>query len=273
MRRYVADWRRERHGPGPRLTVGIPLHRAAAWVDNVSQNLSALPPGTTVLLSDLTAEDDALAKLRRRHRYDRFVRVAAAAPAAGWREHYNHLLAAATTELFAWLPQDDRITAGYYEGLVGALDACSTASLAFGPMVSVGADFREPAVFTMPPMELGVHLPEYEAVTLMRHWNLGVAFRGVFRRPWSRPLPSMPGGHHADVFWVFGLALSGHLVPVRDSVYVKRFHAENTHEGWPELTPRDCVEACEREIRVGSPVRSLSPDASAWLRAAFADQQ
>jgi hypothetical protein len=257
---------------GRGLTVAVPLHRSAAWVSSIGENLAALPRGTRVLLSDVTREDDALLQLRRRFRGNRHVRVLRAPPpdSPGWRAHWNHLLAQADTELFAWLPHDDRITAGYYERLIEALSARPTAVLAYGPVVTIGGQFERPQGHFGRPFAAGTDRPEYEAVQLAREWNLGIPIHGVFRAASVRPIPPMPGDRFADVVWAFGVALSGHLIEVDDAIYVKRFHDATTHTEWEPITTEEYVDALARQIRAGSPVRELAPDTEARLHAGFA---
>jgi hypothetical protein len=274
MRRSVARSRGARfRAPGARLTVAVPLHRSAPWVDTISENLGALPAGSHVLLSDATRADDALSVLRRRFRRNRRVRVIDPPPDAGWRANYNHLLAHGRTDLFAWLPHDDCISAGYYERLVDALDEHASAALAFGSLLFVGLDHEVPWVHPPPPIALGIDRPEYEAVVLARDWNLGVPFRGVFRREWARPVPPTRDDCFADQVWVFGMALSGRVVEARDAVYVKRFHADNTHKTWTPLSATEYADAYAGEIRAGSKRgRELATDVEARVRAAFADR-
>ena len=189
----------------------------------------------------------------------------------GWRANFNHLLASARTELFAWLPHDDRITPGYYERLIEALDATPSASLAYGPVVTIGGPFERPQGHFGRPFPPQTDRPEYEAVRLAREWNLGVPIRGVFRRAAVRPIPPMPGDRFSDVIWTFGVALSGYLVELDDAIYVKRFHDEMTHTKWEPITREQYVDALVEQVRAGSPVRELAPDTEDRLRAAFVD--
>jgi hypothetical protein len=253
------------------LTVGIPLHRSEPWIHNVAENIAALPAGTRVLISDVTRDDDALAWLRRRFRRDRRVRFLDESAPPGWRNHWNLLLAHGDTELFSWLSHDDFVTAGYYERLVLALERFPKAAIAWGPIVMLGDVWVPPSGLAGPPIELGVDRPEYEAIALAGSWNLATAVHGVFRRAWARPLPAMRGDRFADQVWVFGLGLSGHLVEVGDAIYVKRHHPDNTHPEWEPLGTVERLDAYLREVRAGSPVRELAPDAEDRLRAALAD--
>lgn len=63
-------------------------------------------------------------------------------------------------------------------------------------------------------------------------WNLGVPFRAVIRREVLTGIPATPGDAFADQVWVFGMALRRHLRYVPEALYLKRYHARNTHQHW-----------------------------------------
>lgn len=238
----------------PRLTVAIPLHRAAGWLDVVCRNIERAPADTRIVLSDQTLRDDSIARLRGRLRHDPRIRFRARAGAAGWREHINQLIARCRTPLFSILPQDDDISRGYYEQLVAALDASPSAGLAFGRIRTIGWPGREE--LAGPPFALGIKEPWREAVALDESWNLGIPWRGVIRRELLLPMLPTVGDHFADQIWVFGIALVSHLLEMPDAIYVKRFHSENTHRSWRRLTEAERQAVKLREIDRRLPRRS-----------------
>jgi hypothetical protein len=73
---------------------------------------------------------------------------------------------------------------------------------------------------------------------LLLFWNLGIPFRGVFRREMVTAaglyLRAPRGSVHADRYWVAGLALKAPLCYVPSCANQKRFLAGSTHAGWPE---------------------------------------
>ena len=232
-----------------RLTVAVPLHRAGPWVDVVSRNISLIPPGACIVLSDRTLQDDALERLRKRHREDRRIDFRSGDDVPGWREHVNTLIEANRSPLFAILPQDDSITSRFYERLVRALKGRKSAALAFGSLQVVDHPDGFEGALPSPELELGVLEPWREALALDQAWNLGIAWRGVVRRRCLLPVAPTPGDRFADQIWVFGIALTGHLVEVPEAVYVKRYHSGNTHGEWSHLTERERYEVKAAEIR------------------------
>jgi hypothetical protein len=81
-------------------------------------------------------------------------------------------------------------------------------------------------------------------------WNLGLAFRGVFRREVAVGrgifLPSVPGGVQADVAWTFGLALHGPFRRVPDVVIEKRYHQASAQAAWRASSAQ--IRACGRAL-------------------------
>ena len=141
------------------------------------------------------------------------------------------------------------IEPGFYELLVEALSHRPSAACAFASVEVVGHPEGFEGALPSPELELGVLEPWREALALDRGWNLGIAWRGVIRRRCLMPVAPTPGDRFADQIWVFGIALCGHLVEVPEAVYVKRYHADNTHAGWSLLTESERREAKVAEIR------------------------
>lgn len=236
----------------PALTIAIPLHGAARWVDEVSANIAAAPQGARIVLSDRSQLDDALLELRGRHGTDRRVRYVEGFAGQGWREHVNELIAESSTPMFTILPQDDSIAPGHYERLVSALNTRPSAGLAFPTLRrrGIGGDDLDHA---HPPFALGARPPWEEAIALRQTWNLGIPWRGVIRHRYLRPMLATPGDVWADLIWVFGIALETYLVEVPEAVYFKRYHDANTHGDWAPLPAEDMLrlQLAEVERRLG----------------------
>lgn len=225
----------------PRLTVAIPLFRAAPWYENILENIRRIPADALILLSDETHSDDTAQRVAEHFEEDPRIRLRLRNGRPGWREHCNALIRECETGCFSLLPQDDLITPGYYEKLVAALDSHPGAGLAFGPIIAEGRRHHQPSRFPSPPFALGSFEPWLEAIKLERRWNLGIPFRGVIRQAILRPISPTPGDQFADQVWVFGMALAAHLLEVPDAPYIKRFHPGNTHGRWryPSLDERE----------------------------------
>lgn len=235
----------------PELTIVIPLHGAVRWVDVISDNIAATPQRARIVVSDRSQIDDALPVLRSRHQGDRRIHFVAARGGPGWREHINELISASATPLFSILPQDDSITAGYYEALLSALHDQPGAGLAFPRLRAIRAGTNH-VDHRPPPFELGRRPPWEEAIALHREWNLGVPWRGVVRRRHLMPMLATPGDAWADLIWVFGIAVEAHLVEEPEAVYLKRYHDSMTHGDWTPLSEEEvlCLQKLEIERRL-----------------------
>lgn len=229
--------------------MAIPLFRARPWISNVAKNIGRIPPGVRIVLSDDAGNGGVLRELARKCRGDSRIRFRIREGVPGWRAHMNELIAESSTELFSFLPQDDRIAPGYYEKLVAALDGNPGAGIAFAPIVAVGHPKPGRRTgFPGPPIELGRRPPWEEAVELDRRWNLGIPFRGVIRRACLQPIPETPDDRFADQIWVFGMALGAHLVEVPAARYLKYYYPGQTHGAWLPLAGEERLAALERQV-------------------------
>lgn len=223
-----------------RITVAIPLYRAAPFVDVIRRNIEVIGlPDAEILISDRHGTDDAVAQLRQHFGRDSRVIFLEETDQIGWVDHYNALLQRATGRYFMWMPQDDSFPPGYVETLVAALETHSDSLLAFGQLHT--QDLRTGAAtkailpdrydFSDRPWR-----PVF-APLLAIFWNLGIPFRGVFDREriltHNLLLRHVPGGDpFADVYWMFAVALHGKLRYVPGVSSLKRYHAANTHQKW-----------------------------------------
>ncbi|QDU49029.1 glycosyltransferase family 2 protein [Gimesia panareensis] len=230
-----------------RLTILMPLHQAARWVDTISTTIDRSPAASRLIISDITQVDDALQLLEDRHLGDERITFRRDAGVADWRVHANKLLSLVETEFFSIMPQDDEFYPGYYEELIAALDARPSAGLAFGGIDKLDMQRMEMTRMERVPCELGVKPPWREAIHLDLHWNLGIPYRGVVRREFNRPLPMFPHDY-ADQIWVFSIALSTYLVEVPSAIYLKRYHDTNTHHTWKPLIGDRRLEILLHEI-------------------------
>lgn len=218
----------------PRLTIAIPLHRAAPWIEGIRETVEKAPAFSRIVISDASRLDDSLDRFADLYREDSRVSVISRGHTLDWSGHANLLLEEAATEFFCWMPQDDLVFPGnYFELLVAALDRGPESVLAFPTVlkrVTRGRIIRRevgPVSFPPPPAGLGTGPVEAEALEMLRSWNIALAWRGVFRRASARPIP--PTGDAPDLAWTFSLALAGHFVEVPDALYLKRFHRQSAH--------------------------------------------
>lgn len=258
--------------PTPRLTVAIPLFQAAPWLDTIAENIRRIPRNARILISDETCGDDATERIAERFGNDPRIRLRRGNGSPGWRHHCNILIRECDTEYFSILPQDDLIETAYYEKLVSALDQHRSAGLAFGALLFEGGPFPVPEMQPALPFRTGEFAPWVEAIDLDRQWNLGIPFRGVIRREILRPIPAAPGDRFADKLWVFSLALSSHLIEVRDALYFKRIHARNTYVGWQKYGLWEWKALLAAQVRTVLGTSQAAQDAIARLDLRYQEQ-
>jgi len=224
----------------PTVTVAIPLHGSRRWVDDVVANVRALPPSVTeIVLSDRTCVDDAADVLSDLLADDRRVTVVAEPTNLGWEDHFQLLVEEAQGDLFMWMPHDDAFPSSWVPTLAGALEAHPEAWLAFGAIDCVEEDGVTPAG-AWPPAKPGV-IQGWEAVRMMLHGEMGVPFRGVFRRKQvldaSVRLSPSADFHGVDMLWVFTVALESALVHDPSTVTTKRFYPTSACATWGAEQP------------------------------------
>jgi GT2 family glycosyltransferase len=218
----------------PTITVAIPMHGSARWIDNIVSNVRALPPMVTeVLISDQTCIDDATDLVRELLRDDPRVTVRAEAAGLGFAEHYQQLLETAKGDLFMWMPHDDIFDPGWVPTLASALAANPQAWLAFGRIAFVRADDNAHSKNMDFPFSSRVFHP-FTSTRLMVGKYLYIPFRGLFRRQnvLSAQIKMDPSSSlvSVDIEWVFSVALQAPIVYDNQALTWKRSYPESTHK-------------------------------------------
>lgn len=214
------------------VTILVPLHRSAEWLGVVEGNLARLAPHHRVIVSDAMGLDDTLDELSMRWSTHPSVElVGPRAIETGWVPHYNDLLERCRTPWFMWLAHDDEIDADYIDRCRAAARSVPGAVGAFGRIEPIEVPGFESE--WSPMCEPGVVVGGLDgALAAIDGWNLGVAFRSVFRVA-APPIARTTGDDEwADLVWIFGRLLSGPLVHVDEAVYRKRFGPGGTHRRW-----------------------------------------
>ena len=243
----------------PTVTVAIPLHGSAQWVDNVVLNVRALPPMVTeVIVSDQTCIDDAAAQIAIRLADDPRVTIRAQAVGLGFAEHYHQLLDSASGELFMWMPHDDIFDPGWVPTLVAALVAHPQSWLAFGQLQFIEKDGITPIQITPLPVRPGVIPPLTTVRLMMGNW-MGYPFRGLFRRQKvlaanirMDPDTSLVA---IDQEWVLSVALHAPLVYDDRAITWKRLYKGSTHTTslWQIQHRGNAQQAAARLLRLYGP--------------------
>ncbi len=219
------------------VTVAIPLHSSAVWMDNIVANVTALPAEVTeVILSDRTCLDDSAAQLRTRLASDPRVVVVAEPRGLTWTEHCQLLIEEATGDLFTLLPHDDVFDPSWVPTLLQALEAHPEAMLAYGRLEKVEPDGVTPADDWPPPAfpPHGAVTSGWKALEAYLDGSLWIPFRGLMRRREVlesgirlRSPDAFPGRCSwilVDSLWVFSIALHSGLVYDDRTVTRKRIH-------------------------------------------------
>jgi len=216
------------------VTVAIPLHASAKWVDNVVSNVRRLPAMVTeILISDQTCLDDAAKQIRSLLCDDPRIKIYADHRGMQFHEHYQFLLEQATGSYFMWMPHDDIFDASWVPTLVKALNRHPEAWLAFGQLKihqanGMATQFRRP--FTVKSGTLSL----ITCIRLMIYRWSWVAFRGLFRREkvLAAGIKMVPEASLVpiDIEWVFSVALHGTLIYDSNTITWKRRHPDNTHK-------------------------------------------
>lgn len=221
------------------VTVLVPLHRSGPYIEIVASNLERLAGGCQLVVSDVH-DDRVIDDLRERLADSDAIRwLGPREVEPGWVAHYEDLRQHVETPFFLWLPHDDEIDLDYVVRCRAALDDPRVVA-ATGVIETV----RGPGLLDIecPPMPDVGHARRYvaRANELLFEWNLGVAFRSVFRTDAVPPLvDTNERSEWADIVWTYGVVLDGELVEVPEARYRKRFYEESTHSRWrPGVHPR-----------------------------------
>ncbi len=224
----------------PRVTVAIPLHRSAPFVDVVSANIHRIAgDDVEILISDRTRCDDALGVLRDRHGRDPRISFLRDTDDPGWVDHHNALLRRARGRYFMWMAHDDDFPADYVSRLSAVLDAHVDALLAFGGLRVIDVDGNPVEVSYLPemPIALGRMSRADEAIALLHRWNLGIASRGLCRRDEllrrRLTIRHTRGDVDADAYWVFAVVCAGSVVFDPKCSVAKRVVPGSGSAHWP----------------------------------------
>lgn len=236
-----------------KITVAIPLYHAEKWIDRISQNINHLPINCEILVSSQTPEDGVIDRLKELHNGDKRIRFFLTDGLKGWRTHVNQLIQNCQSEAFSILAQDDWIDSIYYPALIAKLESDPKAVMTFGQIIGYhmpGLD--APCAMPMPENRPAI-VPYKQAIHLLKHWNLGIPYRGLIRTTYLQLIEPTPGDQFADLIWVFGLACKGHIYNVPEATYHKHYSPESAHAQWaPFETALDAptrLKLLKREIK------------------------
>ena len=223
----------------PRVTVAIPLHRSAAFVDNVLACIRAMPEtGVEILVSDRHLADDALDRIARATVGDPRVRCLAERDGLDWVSHINHLVRTAQGDFWRLSPHDDYVPPGSLESLLDAMEHDPDLLVAYPATYAETLEGeRLPNLDVTKPHPESTDRWTYDHfLNLYRGGYFQGAFKGLVRlapvRQHNLYIRPNVGLIDSERLWLFGLALAGRFRFVPDSTYVKRYHDTSTHRQW-----------------------------------------
>lgn len=226
-------------GSRPLVTLAVPLHRSARFVDSISANIDAVAlDDVEIVLSDRHGLDDAIVQLRERHGGDPRCRFVERTDGVGWVRHYEELLAGARGRYLRWMPHDDLYPTCDLARLVARLEASPGALIAYGQTTATELDGTPRRAH---PANHPVHEGDgpwslRTSLDLVPAGLCNGAFKGLVdlgRLPAAcRRIRPTLDSINAERAWLFGVSLAGPMVLVDDYHYVKRFHPDSAHAQW-----------------------------------------
>lgn len=222
----------------PLVSVAIPLFRSQRFLDNIIENVEAIAyKNLEIIISDRHCADDTIDFLYGRYGHDPRFRFIKSNDQINWVDHYNTLLHQFTGKYFLWMPHDDIYPGNYICHLVSCLEEHPDAVCAFGRMENVNlTGSHMPTTFRPPPISMKDSWSFRIALKLFFWGQLGVGFRGLFRR--DVIVESAFFIRHtfetvsADVCWMFALSLRGRLYYIPECFCRKRYYSTSASAQW-----------------------------------------
>jgi glycosyltransferase involved in cell wall biosynthesis len=222
----------------PLVSVGIPLYRSRPFLEIIIRNVEAIDyPNLEIIISDRHLLDDALESLKRRFGSDARFRFLEGRDRLDWVKNFNLLLREAKGKYFLWMAHDDSYPSNYVAELVRALEERPDVVLAFGRVKQTSVDgFLPTFPFSPPPISPDEEWSLGSSLRLLTLWQLWIAFRGVVRRDVVERselyIRQTYRNIRADIYWLFGLSLTGRLHYVSSCHCTKRFHRTSAGANW-----------------------------------------
>jgi glycosyltransferase involved in cell wall biosynthesis len=216
----------------PAVTIGVPVYRGEAFVEEALRSIQAQTfPDFQVLIS-LDGPDPVGEERCRAFLADRRFRLVVQPQRQGWVGNLNWLMEQVDTPFWYYHQQDDVVLPHYLETLLSCAEATPEAAVVYCDLEAFG--MREGV--TVQSSVLGS--PVGRLLTLLYDHHPAVAFRGVTRREalacCAGLRPNEVENFAADTTWMAGVARWGELRRVPEVLYRKRYHPENVHTRWAE---------------------------------------
>jgi len=213
----------------PKVSVGMPLYNAAAFVREAIDSLLAQTFGDfELIISDNGSTDETDSICCGYAAQDSRIRYYRSADNRGAAWNFNHCVERARGEYFKWAAHDDICAPKFLERCVAALDdAGSQTVLAYPKSVLIDA-----AGSVVGPHESGLDLrssaPHVRVRDFVRRQNKANPIFGVIRSDVLRRTRGFGSFPSADIVLLLELALFGRVLEVDDLLFQRRVHAGNS---------------------------------------------
>lgn len=217
----------------PRICVAVPVWRGAEYVAETLESVLRQRGAELRIVVSVDGGDETSEAACQPFLADPRVRLLVQRRRLGWVGNSSTALAAAAAEGpdYACLqPHDDVLEDDYIAVLLAEAEVNPTAAVVYSDIQSFGTRdsvLRQPTIAGSPfERQIGLLRDHFDAV----------AFRGLIRVSALRSILPMTGNpcddFAADTVWMARQALVGDLVRVPQTLYRKRYHANNTHAQW-----------------------------------------
>ena len=222
--------------------VGIPVWNGAAYLaDAVESLLAQTTRPDHILIADNGSTDDSVAIAEGIAAAEPTISVLRRDENVGAAGNYNDLVDRVETDLFAWLPHDDRWSPDLLESLVHA-HADPGVAISYGRRRSIGPDG---AALAETPGDI-IWSDSHDPIERLRelfedphhsHLHDCSAVLGLARRDVLRTTARVQPFGNSDKVLLVELALHGRLVPV-DAIFERRVHEMSSVKANPDDTSR-----------------------------------
>lgn len=221
----------------PLVSICVPAYHAQDFIGPVLDSaLSQTVSNIEIIVSNDGGLATPVLELYRKHPK---VRTIQQRKRLGWVANTNAALSKARGHYFMVLPHDDLLAPTYLEACLQCLESEPETFAAYSDIEFHGG--------IMEASELLGSLDERISHMMKNLYN-GYSFRALMRRePAHWPSLSLrhnpPTDFCVDTTWILQQTLLGALRRIKEPLYYKALHENNTHAAWEKIPPKMVVDA------------------------------
>lgn len=220
----------------PRLSIGLPVYNAEKYLADCLRNLLDQSfSDFELIISDNGSTDRTREICERAAAGDARVRYHRGESNRGASWNFNRALELARAPYFKWAAYDDRISQGFLEAAVTALDARPGIILAYGNTVIIDAEGKEvenrPDGIAIVGERPAVRLREY-----LHKVGYTNAIYGVMRTETLRHTSGLGAYPGSDVVLLGELAVLGRFEEILSITFYRRIHPQASAPSNPSLS-------------------------------------